>query len=45
MLGSRIDPHFANSELEWSTDCRGAVMLVGILIRVDKEDAKTFINK
>ena len=35
-LGEKIDPYFANSELEWSTVCRGVVILVGIIIRVDE---------
>lgn len=38
--GVTIDDHFSNQELEWSTDCRGVVILVGILIKVEEEEEK-----
>ena len=34
--GETVDPNFSNSELEWSTDCRGVVILVGIIIQVTR---------
>ena len=36
-IGARgtIDPLFPNSELEWSTDRRGVVILVGLLVKVE----------
>ena len=33
--GGTIDPLFPNSELEWSTDRRGVVILVGLLVKVE----------
>ena len=30
-----IDPNFSNSELEWSTDRRGVIIITGVLIKVE----------
>lgn len=34
--GQPIDRHFDNSELEWSTRERGAVILYGLLVRLEE---------
>ena len=34
----RIDEHFPNSELEWSTATDRAVYLYGLMIKVDRRD-------
>ena len=33
----RIDPFFANDELEWSTNHRGVVILTGLLVKIMTE--------
>ena len=35
-LREKLDPHFPNDELEWATNWRGVIIIVGILIRVEK---------
>ena len=32
----RLDPHFTNDQLEWSTANRGAVILTGVLVKLEK---------
>lgn len=31
----KIDPQFSNEELEWSTKERGAIILYGLLVKLD----------
>ncbi|XP_078367547.1 uncharacterized protein LOC144651479 [Oculina patagonica] len=33
---TEIDPHFSNEELEWSTKQRGAIILYGLLVKLDE---------
>ena len=33
---SQIDPKFSNQELEWSTKERGAVIVYGLLVKLDE---------
>ena len=35
-LCDRLDPYFTNEELEWSTRARGAIILTGILVKLEK---------
>ena len=32
---TEIDSHFSNEELEWSTKQRGAIILYGLLVKLD----------
>lgn len=33
---SEIDPKFSNQEIEWSTKQRGAIILYGLLVKLDE---------
>ena len=34
VTSSQIDDHFSNSELEWSTKCRKAIFLCGLMVKL-----------
>ena len=36
--GSRIDENFANDELEWSTKHRKAIILYGLLVKLEARE-------
>ena len=36
--GSQIDDHFSNSELEWSTKCRKAIILYGLMVKLESSE-------
>ncbi len=31
---NQIDPQFSNSEMEWSTKSKGAIIMYGLLVRI-----------
>ena len=35
---SQIDDHFSNSELEWSTKCRKAIILYGLMVKLESSE-------
>ena len=34
-LHDQLDPYFKNEELEWSTRARGAIILTGVLVKLE----------
>ena len=34
-INEQIDPHFSNTELEWATKERGAIVLAALLLKVE----------
>lgn len=35
---TEIDPQFSNEEIEWSTKQRGAIILYGLLVKLDDHE-------
>ena len=38
VASSQIDDHFSNSELEWSTKCRKAIFLCGLMVKLERSE-------